>query len=223
METKRGERFSADLLVANLTPWNIAGLMGDEAPVSLRHLPTQPGPGWGAFVVYVGLDGASLPAGFPLHHQVIVGEPLGEGRSVFLSLSPEWDASRAPAGHRALTLSTHTRLEPWWELYHSNKPAYEALKNAYTERVLIAASRALPGLDSATRMVLPGTPVTFERFTRRLGGWVGGFPQVGLFQNYAPRLAADLWMVGESIFPGQSTAATALGGLRVAQAILSSR
>jgi hypothetical protein len=31
---------------------------------------------------------------------------------------------------------------------------------------------------------------------------------------------AGLWMVGDSIFPGQSTAAVALGGLRVARAIL---
>jgi len=31
----------------------------------------------------------------------------------------------------------------------------------------------------------------------------------------------NLWMVGDSIFPGQSTAAVALGGLRVAQAVLS--
>jgi hypothetical protein len=30
----------------------------------------------------------------------------------------------------------------------------------------------------------------------------------------------NVWMVGDSIFPGQSTAAVALGGLRVARAIL---
>jgi len=29
-----------------------------------------------------------------------------------------------------------------------------------------------------------------------------------------------LWMVGDSIFPGQSTAAVALGGMRVAAAVL---
>jgi hypothetical protein len=35
-----------------------------------------------------------------------------------------------------------------------------------------------------------------------------------------PRLGPGLWLVGDSIFPGQSTAATALGGLRVAQQVL---
>jgi hypothetical protein len=29
-----------------------------------------------------------------------------------------------------------------------------------------------------------------------------------------------MWLVGDSIFPGQSTAAVALGGLRVAELIL---
>ena len=63
-------------------------------------------------------------------------------------------------------------------------------------------------------------PVTFQRFTRRAWGWVGGFPQTNLLRAWAPRLLPDVWMVGDSIFPGQSTAAVALGGLRVARSIL---
>jgi len=51
-------------------------------------------------------------------------------------------------------------------------------------------------------------------------GWVGGFPQTNLFRAWTPRLAPNLWMVGDSIFPGQSTAAVALGSLRVASAVL---
>jgi hypothetical protein len=62
--------------------------------------------------------------------------------------------------------------------------------------------------------------VTFQGFTRRVGGWVGGFPQTNLFQAWGPRLGRGLWMVGDSIFPGQSTAAVALGGLRVAHSVL---
>jgi C-3',4' desaturase CrtD len=217
VETRRGGHFPADVVVANLPPWNIARLLGQAAPAKLRHLPERPLAGWGAFMVYVGLDGSALPADFPLHHQVIVGRPLGEGRTVFLSLSPAWDASRAPAGQRALTISTHTQFGPWYDLYENNRLGYEMSKQMYTERLLDAASRAIPDLREAARLVLPGTPVTFERFTRRAWGWVGGFPQVNLFQSWGPRLAPGLWMVGDSIFPGQSTAAVALGGLRVAR------
>ena len=50
---------------------------------------------------------------------------------------------------------------------------------------------------------------------------VGGLPQTTLLQNWGPRISKDVWMVGDSIFPGQSVPATALGGLRVAKAISS--
>jgi phytoene dehydrogenase-like protein len=221
VETKRGKSFPADIVVANLPPWNIAPLLGDEAPRSLKNLPPRPRDGWGAFMVYVGLDGSAIPADFALHHQVVVQEPLAEGNTVFLSLSPEWDSGRAPAAQRALTLSTHTRLEPWWDLYEHDQSAYEARKGAYTERMLAAAQLALPHVRDAATLILPGTPVTYQRFTRRAWGWVGGFPQTSLLRAWGPRLAPAVWMVGDSIFPGQSTAAVALGGLRVAGALLS--
>jgi phytoene dehydrogenase-like protein len=86
--------------------------------------------------------------------------------------------------------------------------------------MLAAAEQALPGLRDSARFLLPGTPVSFQRFTRRAWGWVGGFPQNSLFRVWGPRLAPNLWMVGDSIFPGQSTAAVALGGLRVGMAVL---
>jgi C-3',4' desaturase CrtD len=220
VETKRGKSFPAETVIVNLPPWNVARLLEDQAPYRLRCLPPQPQEGWGAFMVYIGLDGSAVPEDFPLHHQVVVREPLAEGNTVFLSLSPAWDTGRAPAGQRALTLSTHTRLAPWWQLFESDPAAYEAHKQRYMERIMAAAEIALPGLREAAHLILPGTPVTFRRFTRRAWGWVGGFPQTSLFRTWAPRLAPQLWLVGDSIFPGQSTAAVAMGGLRVATAVL---
>jgi len=88
------------------------------------------------------------------------------------------------------------------------------------ERVLAAAEVAVPLLRDAADLTLPGTPVTFQRFTRRAWGWVGGFPQTSLFRAWGPRLAPGLWLVGDSVFPGQSVPAVALGGLRVARSLL---
>lgn len=221
VETKRSKSFPADIIMANLTPWNVAALLGENAPRPLQNLPAQPKDGWGAFMVYVGLDEAVVPANFPLHHQVIVREPMAEGNTLLLSLSPSWDPQRGPAGQRALTISTHTDLKLWWSLFEHERPAYEARKAHYAERMLTAAETALPGLRAAANLILPGTPVTFQRFTRRAWGWVGGFPQTSLFRAWSPRLGPGLWLVGDSIFPGQSTAAVALGGLRVAGNVLS--
>ena len=220
VETQRGRRFAAGRVIANLPPWNIARLMGDDAPAPLCSLPEQPVDGWGAFMLYVGLDDSAIPANQPLHQQILVREPLGEGNSVFLSLSPAWDMGRAPAGKRALTISTHTALAPWWRLKQYDIRRYEQRKEAYAQRMLAAAERAIPNLRARAELVLRGTPVTFQRFTRRDLGWVGGFPQTNLFRSWAPQLGPNLWIVGDSIFPGQSTAAVALGGLRIARQLM---
>lgn len=219
VEVKRGRVFQADVVVLNLPPWNITQILEGKLPVRFRNLPETPQSGWGAFMVYVGLDGSQFPDDLPLHHQVIVDEPLGEGNSLFLSLSPAWDQSRAPHGKRALTISTHTNLATWWNLFNTDRSAYDERKDQYVERMLGAAERGLPGLKSAAELLLPGTPVTFQRFTRRYMGWVGGFPQTSLFRAWGPRISRGVWMVGDAVFPGQSVPAVMLAGLRVAQAI----
>lgn len=219
VEVGRHGSLPADIVIANLPPWNIARLLPDQAPANIRNLPPQPEQGWGAFMVYVGLDQTVIPEDFPLHHQSILRQPFGEGNTIFLSISPEWDRGRAPDGQRAVTISTHTDFRPWWQLYRQDPSAYIRRKNEYTEKVLLAAERLIPGFREAASMILPGTPLSFERFTRRAWGWVGGFPQTSMFQGWRPRLAPGLWMVGDSIFPGQSVAAVALGGLRVAHDI----
>jgi len=221
VETEKRAGFPADAVIFNLPPWDAAALLDEARPASLRQA-KHPADGWGAFMTYVGLDAAAVPPDVPLHHQVLVREPFGEGNSVFLSLSLPDDAARAPQGQRALTISTHTRLPPWWRLFEHERDAYEARKHEYTHRVLAAAELALPGLRQAARLVLPGTPVSFQRFTHRSLGWVGGFPQTNLFQASGPRLGPNLWLVGDSIFPGQSVLAVALGGMRVADAMVRS-
>ena len=185
---------------------------------------TQGLPGtWSAFTPYLGLEAAALPAGAADHHQVIIDPslPLGEGNSVFISLSSSSDASRAPSGHHAATLSTRTAPEPWWAARAAGAAAYSARKAEYSERLLAAAERALPGLREAVRLCLAGTPLTFETFTGRKLGMVGGFPQISLLSARGPRIGlANLWLVGNSIFPGQSTAGVTLGALRAAADML---
>lgn len=172
-------------------------------------------------MLYLGVKDELISPGTPLHHQVIAREPLGEGNSVFMSISPEWDPGRAPAGMRAVTLSTHTRPRQWFELKERDEAAYEAKKLALQNAMLSHAANIFPGLDRPD-FIMPGSPLSFARFTGRSGGWVGGFPQTSLVRNLPPRVGRSLWIVGDSIFPGQSIPATALGGLRVASMLANS-
>ena len=62
--------------------------------------------------------------------------------------------------------------------------------------------------------VMTASPRTFQRFTGRAAGAVGGIPRragLGHYLGAWPRSVMDgLWMVGDSVFPGQSTLATAV-------------
>jgi C-3',4' desaturase CrtD len=221
--TRKGLEVTADALLANTTPWALNDLLGEASPARLRREVAGRRPTWGAFTLYLGLDTEALPPGAASHHQVIVdaSRPLGEGNSVFISLADEQDNSRAPYGKRPATLSTHTAIEPWWRLARQDQDAYLARRQEYAERLLRAAEVALPGIRQAVRLCLPGTPVTFDYYTRRPLGMVGGFPQTSLFKTRGPGTGIrNLWLVGDSIFPGQSTAGVTLGAMRVAANVL---
>lgn len=216
--TAKNDEFEADIVIGNLTPWNFRQLM-NKSIKSFRKLPKQPKSGWGAFMVYVGLDRKYIPDDIEPHHQIISQGPMSEGNTIFISISPSWDESRAPEGKRAITISTHTNLTKWWELHRSDIEMYAKRKETYKNKMLNLATQVFPDIKQAD-LIEVGTPLTFNHFTRRHLGWVGGFPQKTLFETFAPRLDKNLWMVGDSIFPGQSTAAVSLGAMRVVRSII---
>ncbi len=67
---------------------------------------------YGSAALDLGLEAAALPELKASHYPVIQTEkrPLGEGNSVFVSMSESDDDSRAPVGMRTATLSTHTTV-----------------------------------------------------------------------------------------------------------------
>ena len=222
--TKKGQVFHADNFVANLTPWAIQNLLNGDTPPAFEQKVNRLKPTWGAFMLYLGIDSSKLPQDLPGHHQIIADhtKPLGEANSVFVSFSDQNDPNRAPEGMQAITMSTHTDIAPWWDLRNGNsQAAYEERREQYAERMLATAERAIPNLRKAIVLCKPGTPVTFQYYTQRPLGMVGGFPQNSIFKSLGPKTAvSNLWMVGDSIFPGQSTAGVTLGGMRVAAEVL---
>ncbi len=213
----RSEVLPCDFLIANLTPWSLDNLLADKSPASLRREVQTLRFGWGAFALHLGLRADALPANFPDHHQIITSlyGTLGETRSIFISLSPLWDTTRAPEGHRAATVTTHTNVQQWWDL--ADEAAYEARKVEYTDAILSNIERVIPGFRAGITLTLPGTPITYQFYTGRYRGMVGGFPQTSLLRARSPLTGiANVRLVGDSIFPGQSTAGVTLGAMRVA-------
>ena len=130
---------------------------------------------------------------------------------LYASVSAAGEA-RGPGGVRTATVSTHVPLL-------GDAAAVAAAAQARARATLRLRA---PEVDAAIVHALPASPRTFERFTGRSAGAVGGIPRrvgVGQYATMFPRPVADgLWMVGDTVFPGQSTLATAIGGQRAAVA-----
>lgn len=189
-------------------------------PVSARRdeLVARVEGGWGAAMLYLGLSpGAALRP--EAHHLELVDDParpFTEGNHVFCSISGA-DEARGPGGARTVTASTHVPMAAFTALGPAAQGEYVARVQAAMGDTI---ARRAPELADATVHRLTASPRTFERFVGRPGGYVGGAPRVrgiASYQGMVPSpVRPGLWMVGDSVFPGQSTLATALGGARVA-------
>jgi phytoene dehydrogenase-like protein len=221
VHTREGAVTAANV-VCNLLPQGVQGLV-DGATPRLDTLAARVETGWGAAMLYLGLrPGADLPA--PPHHVEIVvdpAEPLVEGNHLFVSVSGADEADRGPEpGCRSVTVSTHVAAAPLRALL----PAERAARlTAVQARMRAGIAAFLPELHAAVAYEATASPRTWARFTRRAEGLVGGVPRRAGLHNYrdlTPEpVRPGLWMVGDSVFPGQSTLAVALGGVKVAERI----
>lgn len=223
VHTRRGP-IRARTVVANVLPQALQAMLGEPAPdiPRLSRIARQLEDGWSAAMLYLV---ARAPAGAPdcAHHLELIDDPsrpLIAGNHLFASISGADEPGRAPDGRRVITVSTHLPAPQLRALSAERTADYVAAVQARMRAVF--AARA-PEWHAGIERSFTASPRTFERYTRRPGGLVGGVPRRAGLHNYRdawPRpVAPDLWLVGDSVFPGQSTLATALGGLRAATVI----
>ncbi len=124
----------------------------------------------------------------------------GDGDWVFVSLSEPGDPGRGHPGFRVLSASVHTPLSVWRGL---SQEEYRQRKALWQARVEAQVERLIPGFRAAARFILGATPRTFQFYTGRQDGWVGGYPQVHPLRTLSPRTPyPNLWRVGRPFFPG---------------------
>ena len=177
---------------------------------------------WSAFTGYIAIDRSVVPDHTPLFHQVLQSYalPLHDGNNVLVSLSPVEDSGYGPPSVRVATMSTHTRPADWEGL---DDDVYRQKKAEYQTRMLAALDRALPGASAVLVHSEFASPRSFQRYTRRISGAVGGAPVSRSNSNFlsvgSDVLGPGLWTVGDSVFPGQGTMATVLSAIRVVERI----
>lgn len=205
----------ADEIVANVTAENLLGLVDAAEDITAwqtvllknyhRRLDKLPAPS-GAFVIYLGVDASAIPADCPPHLQFLYdyGGPIGENNSLFVSVSRP-DDGRAPAGKATIIASSFVETTPWWD-----DANYATRKERYVASAIARLSEYFDLSDATIVHQEAATPRTFARFTARDRGSVGGVGQrlstFGPF-GFATRTPIDrLWLVGDSVHPGEGTA-----------------
>ena len=217
----RGERFerqAADVVLA-LPVQSLPDLLGEQLPAGYRQRLAQlPDPS-GALVFYGAVERALLPANCPAHLQLDWADP----GSLFVSVSHEGDG-RAPAGQATVIASVFTAAKPWFGLEAS---AYDQAK-AEARSAMQRGLESLLGISSEQwRHAELATPRGFERWTGRPFGFVGGLGQhpsrFGPFGLASRTPLPGLWLCGDSIHPGEGTAAVGLSALMACRQLLEDR
>jgi C-3',4' desaturase CrtD len=209
----------ADHIVANVPVQNLVKLLDQKVPAFYRYRVDKLPPASGAFVVYLGVKETAIPPNCPPHLQFLYdyqGE-IGENNSLFVSVSREGDG-RAPAGFATITASSFTDTRKWW-----NCDDYEALKEAYTKEAISRLSSYFNLTPETIIYQEAATPRTFERFTGRERGIVGGIgqrvPTFGPFGFATRTPVQNLWLVGDSTHPGEGTAGVSYSALTAVRQI----
>ena len=208
----------ADIVVGNVTVQNLVALLGDDAPKGYRHRVENLTASSGAFVVYLGVERAAIPADCPPHLQFLYDYdgPIGENNSLFVSVSRPGDG-RAPEDKATVIASSFTELNAW------QQDDYDRRKQHYTDTTIARLGEFFDLRPEHIIHCEAGTPRTFERFTGRDRGAVGGlgmrvstFGPFG-FANRTP--LPNLWLVGDCTHPGEGTAGVSYSALTVVRQI----
>jgi C-3',4' desaturase CrtD len=177
----------------------------------------------GAVIVFLGVPDNEVEGQPFTHHQLLedYARPLGNGNNLFISVSALGDSESAPPGFRAVMISTHCELAPWEGL---SDEEYGRQKAAIGERLVSLARRVYPNLGRRAAVYEVGTPRTYEHFTGRPRGAVGGVRQ-SLSNANQRALPHDIgvpgfWLAGDSTWPGLGTVACVLGSRIVAEGVL---
>lgn len=164
----------------------------------------------GAIVVFLGVPEAEVSNQIYNHHQLLFDyeAKLGNGNNMFISISSQSDIQSAPDGYRSVMISTHCDLADWIGL---EKEAYQVKKQDIGQLLINNARKVYPQLGNNAVVLEIGTPKTYEKYTKRINGAVGGFKQTLANSNFnaIPQNIGfkDFYIVGDNTWPGLGTVA----------------
>jgi C-3',4' desaturase CrtD len=223
VQTKKMNEYISKYLVSTIPIWNMekltSGSLNSYYKKQIGKFPKGPA----AFTMNFGIKVSDTIEGgyYQIHTPAQI--PHCEASAFFLTLSKKGDLSRAPSTHRTATISTHTDSEEWFFL---NEEEYKTKKQETTDYILETLGSYFPEFKEAQKeFLVSASPKTFQKFTRREQGFVGGIPHsispslLRLPPNKLP--FSGIFQGGDTAFPGQGTPAVVHGAYQILQAALS--
>lgn len=224
-EDRKGNIYKADHIAFNIPLPNVQEIVGDItfSEMGISYVKQQKKPMWGTVTLYMAVKKENVPDDALLFHQVMANDNMEEGNHIFISLSKLGDLKRAPAYARTINVSTHTSVDHWLNL---SKEQYKLQKQAYIDKMLTGVKQVFPQIEDGIIELIAGTPKSWETFTSRKHGIVGGYAQTNdqtLFRALSHRTnVKGLWLCGDSVFPGASTVGVSMSGYHVYKSIVQS-
>ena len=209
----RRHRVETPVLIANLLPSATAALTGQTGR-RLRRMERAVTDSWGACMLYLAVTPAAVQRQEAHHLELVLDPtaPLIEGNHIFCSVSGADETDRSADGCRTVTISTHMVLR-------GDAPPPQSQVERVQSQMWQTLAELAPHLAEGTERQWRASPRTWQRFTGRPAGRVGGVPRTAGLRGYLGMVnrpvGPGLWIVGDSTFPGQSTLATCLGGAKL--------
>jgi phytoene dehydrogenase-like protein len=215
-------------IISNLTVWDTYGrLIGlDRTPTEIRKY-LNVLRGWGTYVMYLGMDEAAAKR-IPNNTLALTdwqeGQIFDPQEALFMfAPAPSWD-TRGPAGKCAVTAVAFTDVDQWFT-FHESEEHQDQLDQSMLESCWRHIHQAMPELGDGLEVIETATPSTLYRSTRRKFGMMGG---VGIaLAEFGPEAVGsntslnNVFMVGDTTFPGAGIAPLSFAALSLADRLLS--
>ena len=170
--------------------------------------------------LHIGIDATGLSKDLESHYSVInswerINLPQNH---VIISIPSVLDPSLAPPGCHVIH-AYYNACEPYeiWEKTMTREE-YKKLKDERAEILWKSIERFIPDVRSRVKLNLIGSPITHQRFNRRYRGTFGPGIIPGSGKLPYPKFDGinNLYLCGDSIFPGIGLPATAASGANAA-------
>jgi len=216
-----GSEHFAKVVISNATIWDTFNRLVPDSRYRVDDDRFLQAPSW--FQLFLGVDASVIPAGFDVHHILVDDWQLYDtlGGTIYFSAPTILDPSLAPKGKHVIHAFVTDKIERWKQ-YKRGSSDYRAVKEDVAAAIIARTERILPGLSQAIEVKVLATPLTHERYLNRHEGSYGPLLKAGQNVLQKPQNKTsikNLFLAGDSTFPGQGVIAVTYSGVSCASYI----